>query len=153
MTHVKFKEADLSNLNDITLLLTDDQQGQLREDLSADSFEKYKIAFNRVSRDENARIIVGCDGEKIIAVAQLNFIQNLTYQGGIRAQIEGVRVHKDYRSQGIGKQLLEHLIALAKENSCHLVQLTTDKKRPQAFEFYKNLGFVDSHAGFKLHLC
>ena len=32
------------------------------------------------------------------------------YQGGTRAQIEGVRVHKNYRSKGIGKQLPAYLV-------------------------------------------
>ena len=81
-----------------------------------------------------------------------NFIANLTYQGGVRAQIEGVRIHKDYRSQGIGKRLFKHLIEMAKQHGCHLVQLTTDKSRPDAFRFYEQLGFVNSHDGFKLHV-
>jgi ribosomal protein S18 acetylase RimI-like enzyme len=36
---------------------------------------------------------------------QLSFIQYLTYQGGVRAQIEGVRVHKEHRGVGIGKAI------------------------------------------------
>ncbi|WP_229317497.1 hypothetical protein [Larkinella sp. C7] len=33
-----------------------------------------------------------------------------------------------------------------------MVQLTTDKKRPDAIRFYESLGFVDSHEGMKLQL-
>jgi len=40
----------------------------------------------------------------------------------------------------------------ARERGCHLVQLTTDKKRPEALEFYKKLGFIASHEDMKLHL-
>ncbi|WP_371743286.1 hypothetical protein [Pseudozobellia sp. WGM2] len=29
--------------------------------------------------------------------------------------------------------------------------MTTDKKRPEALEFYKQLGFMASHEGMKLH--
>jgi len=32
------------------------------------------------------------------------------------------------------------------------VQLTTNKQRPDAIEFYKALGLKDSHIGMKLHL-
>lgn len=34
----------------------------------------------------------------------------------------------------------------------HLVQFTTDKKRPEALRFYEALGFVASHEGMKLKL-
>jgi GNAT superfamily N-acetyltransferase len=35
---------------------------------------------------------------------------------------------------------------------CALVQLTTDKSRPDAHRFYERLGFIASHEGFKLAL-
>ena len=38
------------------------------------------------------------------------------------------------------------------DKGAHLVQLTTDKQRPDAIEFYKELGFRDSHMGMKLNL-
>ncbi|MGS0524115.1 GNAT family N-acetyltransferase [Zobellia nedashkovskayae] len=83
---------------------------------------------------------------------QLSYITYLTYQGGIRAQIEAVRVHEDYRSKGIGQQLFEWAIQRAKQKGAHVVQLTTDKKRPDALKFYEKLGFTASHEGMKLHL-
>ena len=43
-------------------------------------------------------------------------------------------------------------IKRSKDKGAHLVQLTTDKQRPDAIEFYKALGFKDSHIGMKLHL-
>jgi hypothetical protein len=33
-----------------------------------------------------------------------------------------------------------------------MVQLTSDKARPDAIRFYESLGFVASHEGMKLHL-
>ena len=43
-------------------------------------------------------------------------------------------------------------IELAQQRGCGLVQLTTDKSRPEAHRFYKSLGFVASHEGIKLAL-
>jgi ribosomal protein S18 acetylase RimI-like enzyme len=40
----------------------------------------------------------------------------------------------------------------AKERGCGLVQLTSDKTRPDAIRFYEKLGFVASHEGLKLSL-
>ncbi|RCR68865.1 GNAT family N-acetyltransferase [Larkinella punicea] len=89
---------------------------------------------------------------EIVATFQLSFIQYLTYQGGIHAQIEAVRVKSDYRGQGIGKAVFDYAIERARAKGAHVVQLTTDKKRPDAIRFYASLGFVDSHEGMKLHL-
>lgn len=84
-------------------------------------------------------------------MAQIDYLQYLTYKGGVRAQIEGVRIHKGYRNKGIGKKLFNFLIDKAKQRGCHLVQLSTDKTRPEALKFYESLGFVQSHIGMKLH--
>jgi GNAT superfamily N-acetyltransferase len=81
----------------------------------------------------------------------LTFIQYLTYRGGIRAQIEAVRIRKDKRGLGIGKEMFQWAITRAKERNAHLLQLTTDKKRPEAIIFYEDLGFKQSHEGMKMH--
>jgi len=43
-------------------------------------------------------------------------------------------------------------IERAKERKCQLVQLTSDKNRPDALRFYEKLGFVATHEGYKLKL-
>ncbi len=48
--------------------------------------------------------------------------------------------------------MIEWAMQRARERECHLVQLTTDKSRPDAKKFYEALGFVASHEGMKLHL-
>ena len=88
----------------------------------------------------------------VIGTLQLSFIQYLTYQGGIRAQIEAVRVYENYRNKGIGQELIEWAIERSKQKGAHVVQLTTDKKRKSALKFYEKLGFIASHEGMKLHL-
>ena len=97
-------------------------------------------------------MIIEDDPGLIIGTLQLSFIQYLTYQGGIRAQIEAVRVHQDQRGKGVGQQLFEWAIHRAKERGAHVVQLTTDKRRPEALRFYEKLGFKATHEGMKLHL-
>ena len=48
--------------------------------------------------------------------------------------------------------LFDWAIEQCREKQCGLVQLTTDKTRPDAHEFYFALGFVASHEGIKLKL-
>jgi ribosomal protein S18 acetylase RimI-like enzyme len=92
------------------------------------------------------------DSGAVIGTLQLSLIQYLTYQGGIRAQIEAVRVHENYRNKGIGQELIQWAIDRANKRGAHVVQLTTDKKRDAALKFYEKLGFIASHEGMKLHL-
>jgi ribosomal protein S18 acetylase RimI-like enzyme len=66
--------------------------------------------------------------------------------------IEGVRVSSKFRSKGIGQSLIQEAIRRANIKECRLVQLTTDKHRPDAIKFYERLGFHSSHEGMKLHL-
>lgn len=66
--------------------------------------------------------------------------------------VEGVGVSLKFRSKGIGKSLIQEAIRRAKIKGCRLVQLTTDKTRPDAIRFYGNLGFNLSHEGMKYHI-
>ena len=70
----------------------------------------------------------------------------------LRGQIEGVRVSSGQRGQGLGRAMIERAIEVAREQGCGLVQLTSDKRRPDAVRFYQSLGFTASHEGLKLPL-
>ena len=150
---MKIRKAKESDVSAIVALLANDKLGKLREDYEEPLPQKYYDAFEAINEDQNQQLVVfENETEQVIGTMQLSFITYLTYQGGIRAQIEAVRVHEDYRSKGIGQQLFEWAIQRAKQKGAHVVQLTTDKKRPDALKFYEKLGFTASHEGMKLHL-
>jgi GNAT superfamily N-acetyltransferase len=48
--------------------------------------------------------------------------------------------------------MFEWAIAECRARGCGMLQLTTDKTRPEALRFYESLGFVASHEGMKLAL-
>ena len=48
--------------------------------------------------------------------------------------------------------MIEWAIEVARGQGCGLVQLTSDKRRPDAVRFYESLGFTASHEGLKLPL-
>lgn len=48
--------------------------------------------------------------------------------------------------------MFEYVIKRAKQKGCILLQLTTDKQRPDAIRFYENIGFISTHEGMKLKL-
>ena len=149
---LSFRRATRSDVPDIVRMLADDPLGAKREAFTSPLAASYYEAFDAVDRDPNNELMVATMSDRIVGVLQITFIPYLTYRGGWRALIEGVRVDSSVRSSGIGKQLFEWAIARARERGCHLAQLTSDKARPDAIRFYENLGFVASHEGLKLHL-
>ena len=147
-----YRKATKQDVATIIEMLANDKLGKLREDFQTPLPGKYYQAFQNINDDANQELIViENDNSEIIGTLQLSFIQYLTYQGGIRAQIEAVRIREDQRGKGIGEQAFKWAINRAQERGAHLLQLTTDKKRPEAINFYKKLGFKDTHEGMKLH--
>ena len=148
-----FRKAKETDVAKIVELLADDELGKVRENFTEPLPLAYMTAFKSIDSDTNQElIVVENENAEIIGTLQLSFIQYLTYQGGIRAQIEGVRIRKDQRGGGIGRKMIAWAIKRCEERKAHVLQLTSDKKRPGAIEFYKRLGFSASHEGLKMHL-
>jgi len=149
---MKFRKATKKDVIVIVEMIADDKLGKTRENFQIPLPKEYYSAFENINNDDNQELIVveNKDSE-IIGTLQLSFIQYLTYQGGIRAQIEAVRIKKNQRGTGLGTQMFQWAINRAKERNAHVLQLTTDKKRPEALNFYQKLGFKGSHEGMKMH--
>lgn len=146
------REATADDVAAIVALLADDALGAERECAQSPLPPAYHQAFDAIAADANNELIVADDGGEIVGVLQLTFIPYLTHQGSWRALIEGVRVAASRRGSGLGQQLFEWAIERARTRGCRMVQLTTDKRRPDALRFYERLGFVASHEGMKLQL-
>ncbi|RZN81521.1 MAG: GNAT family N-acetyltransferase [Winogradskyella sp.] len=149
---MNFRKATQEDIIKIVEMIADDELGVKRENFQVPLPEEYLKAFENINSDDNQElIVVESENLEVIGTMQLTFIQYLTYRGGIRAQIEAVRIRKDKRGLGIGKTMFQWAINRVKERNAHLLQLTTDKKRPKAITFYEDLGFKKSHEGMKLH--
>jgi GNAT superfamily N-acetyltransferase len=122
-----------------------------RED-TAEDLAAYQRAFRAIDADPAHLLVVAQAGPDLAGTLQLSFIPGLARRGALRAQIEAVRVHASYRGRGLGAAMFGWAIEEARRRGCALVQLTTDKSRPDAHRFYTQLGFVASHEGMKLRL-
>lgn len=150
---MRLRKATNKDLISIVEMLVEDDLGKTREVFQEPLPDQYLTAFNEIDDDPTQELlVVENENAEIIGTMQLSFIRYLTYCGGLRAQIEAVRIRKDKRGLGIGKMMFEWAENRAKERNAHLLQLTTDKKRPDAIEFYTRIGFKDTHVGMKMHL-
>jgi GNAT superfamily N-acetyltransferase len=152
MTDIKFRRATRDDVISIVRLLAEDDLGSQRECYEDPLPESYYAAFEQIDGDPNHELIVAELNGEVIGTLHLMFLPSLSYQGGLRAQVESVRVDQNYRGQGIGGELMKWTIARAKERGAHLVQLTTHGSRNDAHRFYERLGFKGSHLGMKLNL-
>ena len=149
---VLIRDATVADLPAIVAMLADDALGRQREDPSTTLNPKYLDAFKAIEIDVNQVLAVAeCDGQ-VTGCLQLTLIPGLSRLGMWRGQIESVRVAADRRGEGIGRRMFEWALEECRMRGCGLVQLTTDKSRGSAFEFYEALGFSASHEGMKLKL-
>ena len=149
---LSFRQALESDLPALIAMLADDPLGAAREDPSTPPNRRYLEAWQEIDADPNNQLtVVENDGE-LVGMLQLTFIPYLTHTGSRRCLIEGVRIHRDHRGRGLGSEFIRWAIERARERGCNLVQLTSDKQRPDALRFYESLGFTASHEGFKLGL-
>lgn len=152
MTGVTFRRARRSDLPAIVRLLADDELGSQRERFEDPLPDSYNAAFVSIDSDSNHELIVAELAGKVVGTLHLMFLPSVSSQGGLRAQIESVRVDDTLRGQGIGSALMKWSIERARERSAHLVQLTTHLTRKDAHRFYERLGFKGTHLGMKLSL-
>lgn len=150
MSEYKFREARREDVGLVVEMLADDELGKARETLASPLPKAYYDAFEAIERDPNNELIVCTLEDRIVGALQLTFIPYLAYTGGWRALIEDVRVAAPMRGRGIGHKLFEWAIERAIQRNCRIVQLTTNKSRPNAIRFYQSLGFKASHEGMKL---
>jgi ribosomal protein S18 acetylase RimI-like enzyme len=145
-----FRLATRADLLSIVRLLADDDLGSQRERYENPLPEAYYSAFQQIDNDPNHELIIAEGNGEVIGTLHLMFLPSISFQGGLRAQIESVRVDKQFQSQGIGSAMMEWSMERAKQRGAHAVQLTTHKTRLDAHRFYERLGFKGSHLGMKL---
>ena len=150
MTDVSIRAAVRGDIPAIVAMLADDELGATRE--TPDDLAPYESAFERLRSDSSQLLMVAERDGIVVGTLQLTIIAGLSRRGSTRSVIEAVRVHSSQRGQGLGARLIQWAIDESRRQGCHLVQLTSDKRRPDAHRFYERLGFTPSHIGFKLQL-
>jgi GNAT superfamily N-acetyltransferase len=144
------RRARRDDVGAIVALIAADQIGATRD---GGDLAPYERAFAAIDADPAQLLVVAVDERGAVAgTLQLTFIPGLARGGGVRAQIEAVRVRDDLRGRGLGGALMTWAVEEARRRGCRLVQLTSDNHREEAHRFYGRLGFVASHTGFKLQL-
>lgn len=149
---ITFRLATRADVPEIVRMLADDELGRQRERYEEPLPECYYAAFEQIDGNPYFELVVAELDGRVVGTLQLIFIPSISFQGGLRAQVESVRVDSALRGQGIGQKMMEWAMQRARERGAHVVQLTTHNTRADAHRFYERLGFKGSHLGMKISL-
>jgi GNAT superfamily N-acetyltransferase len=107
--------------------------------------------FQKMSTLPGYELLVAEEDGKVVGSTVLAILPGFAHGTSPFAVVEYVVVDEKHRSRGIGKLLMAYVIARAKKAGCYKIMLTSDKRRKQAHEFYRSLGFEASAHGFRLY--
>ena len=102
-----FRLATREDLPSIVRLLADDDLGSQRERYENPLPEPYYSAFEEIRNDPKHELIVAERDGEVIGTLHLIFLPSISFQGGLRAQVEAVRVDRRFQSQGIGSEMMK----------------------------------------------
>ena len=94
---------------------------------------------------DNVMLLAKCDG-KIVGCASLNRLpRRMKHRGDF-----AISVTKEYWNKGIGSQLLNNIIAFAKENNIEVIDLQVRSNNKNAIHLYEKYGFkkIGEHPAF-----
>ncbi len=97
---------------------------------------EYKKIWKHFSLQNNVFAIVALDEKKVVGFGYI--CTNMTIRGGKIAYIEDVICDVNFRSKGLGKEIMNHLLDYAKKNNCYKIVLQCIKNN---VIFYKKCGY------------
>lgn len=112
----------------------------------------YQAAFAAITASTAETLYVAEIGGVIVGTFQTLATVTLTGRGTLSMIVEAVQTHPDYRGKGIGAKMMAFCIEDARKRGAQIIQLTSNASRTDAHRFYERLGFIKSHAGFKMKL-
>jgi PhnO protein len=113
--------------------------------------EKFKELYKvNISDNTIEYYLILHDGKKCGFVSI--YFHVLLHHMGVSAEIQELYIEELFRGKGIGKEVISFLYSVAKERNAVLLEVCTNKKRLGSQEFYKKMGFNESHYKYTLDI-
>ncbi|MEM9081260.1 MAG: GNAT family N-acetyltransferase [Verrucomicrobiota bacterium] len=126
---------DLPSLTDLVVDLLD-----LQDDFTPDPNLQEQGLQLILESPARGRIMVARSQDRILGMANLLFTVS-TAMGGFVLIMEDVIIHPDFRGQGLGSKLLEHVIDFARQKDFKRITLLADKLSNESQAFFQRNGF------------
>lgn len=130
----ELKNARMADFEDVFKLLE-----QLWCDTKLNKEDLTNVYSYNLDRDETFNKVVFLDN-KIIAYYSGYTSMNLYYSGKV-LYLQIIIVDENYRNLGVGKRIIDDIIAISASKKCKAIELDSAFFRKSAHKFYTNLGF------------
>lgn len=141
VTYKKLTEKDLDIFIEMRI-------NQLREEGAKEDIDlrpALKDYYTRHMADDTFVSWLAVDGEKIIGTSGMSIVEKPPYFGcpsGKIGLLSSMFTDKNYRRQGIARELLSRVVNEAKERDCGTVQITASD---MGVLLYTNFGFTKNN--------
>ena len=140
--NIKFrvaKEKDYQKVNDLAK-----QEHDFHVELRPDLYVSQKTVISKtefLKLLNEAVILVGEAENQVIsyAICGYKYISNPLMTKKKIMFIEAFGVAVAYQRRGLGKAMMQQIIAIAKENACNKIELIVNSKNEKAVTFYQQL--------------
>jgi predicted N-acetyltransferase YhbS len=149
---VLVRPAERHDIGAIVALFADDAVGGHGDTTDESARPRYEAAFGRIAASPNDMLYVAEWKGEVVGTFQTTLLTTMSGQGSSSLTVSAVQTRAYLRGHGIGEQMMRFAIEEAQAKGARLVQLMSSGKRLDAHRFYERLGFVRSHAGFKMKL-
>ena len=116
-----------------------------KKDSDVESFRN--LVKKQLSDSDKTILVAEINQVNVVGMVSIIFIPRLN-QTRLEMYIPELIVAKNYQSQGIGTELINTCISLAKEKKCHKIRLESGFQRKVAHHFYANFGFESKSLSF-----
>jgi GNAT superfamily N-acetyltransferase len=134
----RIEPATIEDLPSLARLLMDlfAQESDFRPDYNA-QMRGLRLILEQPSR---GRILVLRSATQIIGMVNLLFTIS-TAEGGFVILLEDLIIHKDFRGQGFGSELLKYAMEYARKKDFFRITLLTDRMSEESRAFFEKHGF------------
>lgn len=139
----RINESDLEEIANLYMFFWNDRM----------NLPKMKQKLAELSKNSNYIFLCAEKEGKVIGTIQGIICEELYGECVPFLVMENFIVHEDYRARGVGRNLLNELEKIGKENNCSQIIFITETDREETVKFYEKVGFnSESHKGFKKSL-
>ena len=104
------------------------------------SKNRYNSIWKKITKKKNSYFLVAKNKKDIVGFGSLGIVVKV--RGDAQSIIEDIVVKKEFQKKGVGKLIVNKLLAIAKKQDCYKVILQSPNKN---LSFYRRLGFKIKH--------
>lgn len=114
----------------------------------SNSDERFALTFDEaLQHPELITLLMIKKDEEVIGFANLMFIFSV-WSHGKALILDDLYIKEAFRGNGIGRFVMQFIETYGRERGCKRVQFQSEYTNPEAYNFYKHLGYVSESMYF-----